>query len=393
MDDYHRLMGVSSIEDLDRLLSDGFDPNQESSDGKTAVFFCERIAASFDVLAYRRLIVLFKKHGACLNHCDFDGSTALLLSECDLFSLAMLQEGASICAGDPRLWFPKSCLISSAKKGHTQSIEYILKEVGDSVDRYVGRGTALHHCMYEPLLIEGDGSGIEAGMRALVENSLCLDAPDFLGRTPLSLVSDSVGCAAILLDKGANPNAKIPQGVWFHRRFFNGFVSGLFGIDDMDRVADGKLWETPIHGVHRCSPELIRLLLARGACVDSFDSDGNTALMRLLEDEEKIMSPRMLEVFNILLSFGASCTTLNNGGESVRDLPLAKNPHVSDRIEKRVRDENWVRRMPFFLVLNKYKSSEEDGCGVETECGVIKRLAAAKFVPSEGFLRDIVMFI
>lgn len=375
---------VSSIQDVDRLLSAGFDPNQENEHGKTAVFYCESVYASFGVPEFRRLISLLVAYGCDLDHRDRSGATALLLSESDEFSLAMLQAGASVCVSEARLSSTKSCLVSSAKKGHLQSISFMVRDLGVNVDQYLGTGTALHHCVRDHLLLEEGGDVIE-GMRALVGHSLCIDAPDFLGKTALSLVSDSVGCATMLLDNGADPNAKIPQGIWFHRQWFDSFVSGDLCSNDMNMLLRGKLWETPIHGVHHRSPEVIQLLLERGAGVDSFDSDGNTALMRLLGDGVGAMSRNILEVFNILFSFDASCTTLNHGGESVRDMPLAQHPQVSGRLQKRARDENWVRRRPFFLVVDRCKSS-----GNET---VIGRLAAGGFVPSEGFMRDIVMFI
>lgn len=99
--------------------------------------------------------------------------------------------------------------------------------MGVSVDAYLGRGTALHHVMYSSLLLEE--GGVVEGLASLVSYAGEVNARDFMGRTPLYLVYESVKCAGLLLDNGADLLLKIPRGWWFHREEFDSFVSGGHG--------------------------------------------------------------------------------------------------------------------------------------------------------------------
>lgn len=378
---------ATSLGDYRALLEAGFDPNKASpGDGTTAVFHLWDDGIHVD---YTSIVQLFLRYGADLDHVDASGNTALLRSESDALSLALVKAGASISHSRPDNYHTSSIVVSSAKKGHVHTVKYIVESMGVSVDAYLGRGTALHHILYSHVLLEG--GGIVEGLTSVVNYAGEVDARDFMGKTPLSLVYDSVECASVLLDGGADPNLKIPRGVWFHRHVFDALVHEKYSAVFLDGPElQGKSWERAIHSVHYRSPEVTRLLLERGARVDSVDSDGNSALLRLLSTGA--LTRHALEVFNVLFLFGASCTLRNNEGKAATDTPLQTHPLLAPRIVERARNEHWSRKRVFFLVLKKCCSVSSDS-EWEAECGIIKVLAKRGYVASEGFMRNIVEYI
>lgn len=383
---------ATSLHDYRDLLEAGFDPNSASSeDGTTAIFHLWHREADVD---YTAILNLFLEHGANLNHTDFGGNTALFRSESDSLSLSLVKAGASMITPRPNDFQTRSVVVSSARKGHVNSVKYMIETGAVSVDAYLGRGTALHHMLYSFLHLLEE-SGFVEGLESLVRYANDVDARDFLGKTPLYLVYDSEKCARVLLNAGADPECKIPRGWWFHRSAFDDLLSGEISTDCVDStLMQGRSWETAIHGVETRSPEVLRLLLENGAGVNTVDSDGNTALLRLLS--HRVLTHHLLMVFNILFSFGASCTIRNTYGEKAADMPLPKHyPGIAERVENREREENWFRRRPFFLVLVKCASASGDSGVVaeDTECGILKLLATGGHVASEGFMRVIVEFI
>lgn len=378
---------ATSLYDYRALLEAGFDPNKASpEDGTTAVFHLWDVGTDVD---YAAVLQLFLQHGADLDHIDTSGNTALLRSGSDALSLSLVKAGASICSTRPDNFHTSAVIVSAAKKGHVHTVKYIVESMGVSVDAYLGRGTALHHVLYSHVLLEG--GGIVEGLASLVNYAGEVDARDFMGKTPLYLVYESVKCAGVLLDSGADPNLKIPRGFWFHRHVFDAVVHEKHGAEFEDGpMLQGRSWERVIHGVHYRSPKVIQLLLERGAGVDSVDSDGNTPLLRLLS--HGALTRHALDVFNVLFSFGASCTLRNNEGKAVTDMPLQTHPLLAGRIDERARSEHWSRRRGMFLVLAKYSSVSNDS-EWEAECGIVKVLASRGYIASEGFVRNIVEFI
>ncbi len=369
---------ASSVEEYAKLLASGTDPDQVQDDGSNAFFSCYCEFEKNDNLSYYRSVIrLLLDHGANLNRVDLYGQTALQKSESDAFSVAMLEAGASV-RSTPRLdnFNTDSVLVSSCRKGHVAAAEYLIKELGVSSSAFLGRGTALHHLLYgAPLL--GDFAAVEKGMEIIVRHTTCLDQRDFLGRTPLYLVYEGSSMAQILLESGADLTAKIPRGWWFHREVFDSMLNGKITTNDSE-FTKGRSWEMVQHSVHYRSPDVLRLLLNRGAAVDALDSDGNTPLMRLLLGSS--LSAHVHEVFEILLSFGASCVARNYAGEAVVDMPLAtRYPLLMSRLRERGREQNWSRRRSVFLIFAR---------GGDGELGAFKGLDA-----SCGFVRHIVEYV
>lgn len=379
---------ATSLNDYRDLLEAGYDPNKASpGDGTTAIFHLWDFGTDVE---YTALLNLFLQYGADLNHIDTSGNTALFRSESDALSLSLLEAGASVSAGrGPDNFSTRSVIVSSVKKGHVNTLKYLVETMGVSVDVYLGKGTALHHVLYNPLMLEeGD---VVKGLASLVNYAEEVNARDFLGRTPLYLVYEDVECAAILLDGGADATLKIPRGWWFHRHVFDAFAYGEPSAEFIDgSILEGRSWERAIHGVHYRCPEVTQLLLERGADIDSVDSDGNTALQRLLSDGA--LTRHALEVFSVLFSFGASCTVRNVEGTTVADLPLCRHPLLAPRIRDRVRDENWRRRRFFFLVLARCRCVS-NASEWAAEGGVLKILANRGYEASQDFMTNIVEYI
>lgn len=151
---------------------------------------------------------LFQAHGFDLDRLDRNGNTALLRSESDAFSTAMLEAGAIVCGAHAN-FHNKSALVSSAKKGHLNAIRYMVQERGVGIDQFHGRGTTVHCVLYSPFFRDGDAV---VGLRALVGHGADLNMRDFMGRTPIFLVYESVEGGRILLDGGATLPLKSPGG-------------------------------------------------------------------------------------------------------------------------------------------------------------------------------------
>lgn len=376
-----------SLEDYDKLLKTGADPNDVQdgdADVTTAVFWCCEVGSYDRVQHYRDVIQLLLAYGADLNRTDESGRTALYRSTSDAFSVAMLESGAFISvAKSPENFSTKSVLVSSARKGHVRAIAYMLDEMGVRVSELLGRGTVLHHLLYDPLIQD---TGITEGLAVLAKHSSGrVDSRDFLGRTPLYLVYEIDEYAETLLEHGADPTLKIPRGWWFHREIF--YLLLDTNECHLESLMEGRSWELALHGVQFRSLGVTRALLERGADIDAVDSDGNTAMMRLMQKCSVTLHD--LEVFQLLLSFDASCTATNLLGQKALDMPLA-----NEGVVGRVKDQNWARRRVVFLVLATGSASAPcDEQGWDSGCGVLKMMATRGFGSSSGLVRNVVGYI
>lgn len=374
---------ASSFDDVKRLLRAGCDVNAIISfSGKTLLFelsLFEPKDGSDPALFYENALDFLLSHGVDLDFPDVFGRTALLCSDSDHFSEAVMKAGASLYDS----FFLRSCnhqthsaLVSSAMKGHVRAMRYLIDVVGIDCDAFSGRGTALHHMLSQTPLEEW---GSITGLHALIDHGASVDKRDFRGRTPLSLVYDNCEFASVLLDAGADVDANVP---------LTGHLWD-FGYMVDDATIERKPHETCLHEVRRRSPEVLALLLERGACVDALNSDGNTPLMCLLS--ELVLTQHLLRVFNILIDFGASCTKRNKGGRTAKNFPLSKHPLLVERISEQVREDGWRRRLPFFLVLSKGVCDTCEAKG--GKLGVVGRMVTAGYRASEGFCRSIVEYI
>ena len=379
---------ATSLREYRRILDNGFDPNEASvENGTTAIFHLWRDEEHVD---YPQVVQLLVQHGADLDHVDDTGNTALLRSESDALSLALIQAGASISELRPSNFETSSAIVAAAKKGHINTIKHLVENMGVSVDTYHGRGTTIHHVLYSSSLVLEE-CGAAEGLTSIVRYTADVDQRDFMGRTPLFLVYESVRCAEILLNGGADPNRKIPRGFWFHREIFDEYVAGECGEGFIDAaMQNGKSWESLIHSVHTRSPEVTRLMLERGAYVDSVDSDGNSALLRLLSYGS--VSGHTFEVLNILLEYGASCTLRNKDGKAAADMPLYQHESVRWLIDQKAMEQKWLRKREFFLVIARYKCAHRDSSWKE-EGGVLKMLASKGYSASQDFIRNIVEYL
>lgn len=137
--------------------------------------------------------------------------------------------------------------------------------------------------------------------RALIQDGHNVNALDEDGKTPLMdaiLASNwSAAMVQLLLDSGASV-----------------------------QIADNEQCWTPLHLASRDGkPELVELLLQRGARIDAVDVYGNTPLWRAITAHQNAV-----EVVTLLIDAGASPHVANNAG--VSPFEFAKQLQRSDLI-------------------------------------------------------------
>lgn len=376
---------ATSLEDYRRLFTEGFDPNQASGgDGKTAVFHLWH--EGFGKEHYADALQLLLEHGADLDHLDMSGFSALDRSASDALSLLLIKAGASVAHHVSDNFDTSSIVVSSATKGHIRTLRHLVEKKGIDVDMYLGRGTAMHHMLYDHLL--QDEAFFSRGLVAMAAYSNGINLRDFVGKTPLALVYENASCVRTLLDSGADVDAKIPMGWWFHRSVFDSYVVSKREVE----FTDDRMWEKVIHSVHCRSSDVIQALLEGGAGIDCVDSEGNTPLLRLISHGS--LTRHDLDVFNILFEYGASCTIRNREGNTIiADMPLARHPLLSSRIESQVAEENWSRRRWFFLVMRRCHQGGGGGGDLGGCAGLFSMLANSGYGSSQGFARAVVEYI
>jgi ankyrin repeat protein len=136
-------------------------------------------------------------------------------------------------------------------------------------------------------------------VRELLALGASPDARDEQGRTPLfsAVLGAAVGLVGLLLEAGANPSA-----------------------------ADEEGW-TPLHfAAQEYLPEMARLLVARGADVNARDLEGNTVLWRAV-----FSAAGRPEIVQLLLAKGARDDVANAAGETPRELAERLGSTVLDR--------------------------------------------------------------
>jgi ankyrin repeat protein len=215
---------------IDVLLKAGADPNSATSEGETPLMVAARTGK---VDAIKVLLA----HGADVNAREsWRGQTPLMWAAAENHADAVktLIEGGADTKAHSKAGF--SPLLFAAREGHLETVR-VLIEAGEDPNDRVGRG--------------GNSGAAVAGNGGVVRDRDMSST----GNTALStaIINGNYEVAKYLLDKGADPNAPIPQG------------SPLHAVAWMRRPGDRP--KVPIIGnVH--SIELVKALVAHDANIN-----------------------------------------------------------------------------------------------------------------------------
>lgn len=181
--------GLGLCSQFEEAILQGADVNAvDIFDGSTALSTVSEFNVFDAISNYRDIIALFKKHGANVDHTDNKGYTALLKSDSDNYSTALLEHGASteitLASG-----IVASALVEAAISCHVGTITYLVETRGLDVNKIIDheRGRSALHMACEILgRVAGDAQLEEAfGVEQLIMYGAAVDATDNDGKTPL----------------------------------------------------------------------------------------------------------------------------------------------------------------------------------------------------------------
>ena len=174
-------------------------------------------------------------------------------------------------------------LMAAASK-HDLPLCRLLIERGAKVNPDLGPGTG----GTTPLVAAANATNGDI-VRFLIEHGADINARNAQGETPLMLACNSPAATQALLEHKANVNARDNQGNTALIHTQNAEVMRLLLEAGAD--ANGGTQDTMLLA-RASTPELVALLITRGAKVDERDSQGQTALMRTMYNN---VVPALLE--------------------------------------------------------------------------------------------------
>jgi len=181
-----------------------------------------------------------------------------------------------------------TALVEAASSGKTSDVRKLLAEGYNPNQRarislHATGASALHEAA-----LKGHRDTIEA---LLGNKNTHVDIEDKSGATPLTYAvqRDRIETAQLLLDAGANANAKTGYGGRPYRAPLHDVASAAMARLLLERGADINAREpirnqTPLHIVAsrtNADPELIRVLIASGADIHTTDTRGDTPISRV----------------------------------------------------------------------------------------------------------------
>jgi ankyrin repeat protein len=236
------------------LLAAGADINGRNGRGETPLM----VAADG---GHAPVVQLLIDSGADTNAGRDDGATALMIASWQGYTSVariLAQGKATIDLSNSR---GQTALMYGSENGKTDIVRYLLEE-GASVNMTANDGT-------QPLMFASLNGHVEI-VSMLIDHGAGINHPNSHGQTPLMAVKGPA-CARILLDAGADPDARDVEGN----------TALMYAVD-------------------RDETEVARLLLAAGADVNAVPKNGYTPLMRAItgkhDDLVEMLKQRMIEL-------------------------------------------------------------------------------------------------
>jgi ankyrin repeat protein len=258
--------------------------------------FIDAIAAH-DVNAVRRALAADK---SLARSADASGSTALMhgayAGSVEIME-ALLDAGADVKGSNSR----KATALHWATSDPARAKLLLMKGADVNATSVDGR-TALHEAAALPA-----GAPV---VKLLLEVGADVDARSITGTTPLfGAASAGVESTRLLLDKGANPNAVSQTGATPLLATRGADVVSLLVSRGADVKARSKRGETPLaDAAGRGDLDAVKLLLDKGADVNAADYRGYTPLMHAAQYDRD--SP---EIIRLLLARGANVSVKAEG--------------------------------------------------------------------------------
>ncbi|KAH0606548.1 uncharacterized protein H6S33_003382 [Morchella sextelata] len=268
------------------LLEKGADVNWVDRDGNTALIYA--VKKSPDI------VKLLLEKGASANTMTSAGIAALILAiqndQSESVRL-LLEKGADTSSKD---WNGEAALILAIKK--SPDMVKLLLETGASANIIVINTIMWTGSMFPrlprgtPALIVAIKKDEKESVRLLLEKGADVESKDSDGNPALiSALEKSPDMVKLLLEKGASANIIVINTIMWTGSMFPRLPRGTPAL---------------IVAIKKDEKESVRLLLEKGADVESKDSDGNPALILAIKE-----SPDMVK---LLLEKGESANTISS---------------------------------------------------------------------------------
>jgi len=282
-DAFYSAIRENDLTTLQAIVKGGADVNLSDPRGGARPLMYAAAVGSIEAMT------LLIDNGADINAVNGTGATALIWAAPDIGRVKLLlSKGADVKAASQR---GRTALFVAARSDGSAPVVRLLLSVGADAKAADATGISV-------LYSAADGNDTET-IRLLVEAGADVNAADALGFTPLIHAAGRYNIEAVklLLAKGANVNAMTGSG-------FNKVKAGTIGLGN---------W-TPLTAASQGPVELVRLLLDAGAKVDVPDARNMTALMLAAASDR----PRP-DVVRLLLARGANVNALSTEGETPLD--------------------------------------------------------------------------
>lgn len=252
----------------------------------------------------------------------------------------------------------------------------LLIDAGASIDSrdYVSKGfmpvghrTPLHYAAM------GNRAAIA---KVLLDRGANIHATDHDDQTPLHYAADAFGdlsTAQLLLDRGADPKRRDEYGCEVLHRALRGSAPQSYGLVKrlLDAGCSAKGTSDVHHPIHQAAlyanAPVVRLLLDHGAPLEVRDVSGNTPLMTAVRNRDP-------QVVSLLLSRGADASALNRDGLSALDVAMAMQK-PNEAAVKLLRDKKAPRADAFTRTIALHSGAMDEALRADPSLAALRDAA------------------